>query len=76
VPCPSCKEGEIVERRTKKGRTFFGCSRYPECDFSAWNKPVNATCPTCGSYMVEAGRKGQIRCSQCGSDGRPLAAAG
>lgn len=76
VTCPACKQGDIVERRTKKGRTFFGCSRYPECDFSAWNKPVNATCPKCGSYMVEAGRKGQIRCSNCGSDGQALAAAG
>jgi DNA topoisomerase-1 len=76
VTCPTCKEGEIVERRSKKGRTFYGCERYPECDFVAWNKPVNATCPRCGSYMVEAGRKGQIRCPACGHDGRALAKAG
>src|SRR5215217_51580 len=76
VPCPTCKEGEIVERRSKKGRTFYGCERYPTCDFVAWNKPVNATCPRCGSYMVEAGRKGQIRCPACGHDGRALAKAG
>ncbi|MDP9355179.1 MAG: type I DNA topoisomerase [Chloroflexota bacterium] len=77
VTCPTCKEGEIVERRSKKGRAFFGCERYPACDFVAWNKPVNEPCPRCGSpYMVEAGRKGQIRCPVCGHDGRALAQAG
>ena len=76
VTCPSCKQGEIVERRSKKGRTFYGCERYPVCDFVAWNKPVNATCPRCGSYMVEAGRRGQIRCPACGHDGGALAKAG
>jgi len=75
VECPKCHEGDIVERRSKKGRTFFGCSRYPECDFSAWNKPVNIACPKCGAYMVEAGRKGQIRCSSCGNDGVTATAA-
>jgi DNA topoisomerase-1 len=76
VTCPTCKEGEIVERRSKKGRTFYGCERYPTCDFVAWNKPVNQTCPRCGSYMVEAGRKGQIKCPACGHDGAALAKAG
>ncbi len=77
VICPNCKEGEIVERRSKKGRAFFGCERYPACDFVAWNKPVNEPCSRCGSpYMVEAGRKGQIRCPACGHDGRALAQAG
>ncbi|MGI8477362.1 MAG: type I DNA topoisomerase, partial [Thermomicrobiales bacterium] len=57
VECPDCHEGQIVQRRSKKGRTFFGCERYPACDFSAWNKPVDAFCPKCGSYMVEAGKK-------------------
>ncbi len=40
VPCPNCSEGEIVERRSKRGRTFYGCNRYPDCDFVAWGKPV------------------------------------
>ncbi len=76
VTCPTCKQGEIVERRSKKGRAFFGCERYPVCDFVAWNKPVNQSCPRCGSYMVEANRKGQIRCPACGHDGGALAQAG
>ncbi|MFL5760792.1 MAG: type I DNA topoisomerase [Thermomicrobiales bacterium] len=76
VMCPKCKEGEIVEKRSKKGRTFYGCERYPACDFVAWNKPVNAMCPRCGSFMVEAGRKGQIRCPSCQFDGGRLAKTG
>jgi DNA topoisomerase I len=66
VSCPACNEGEIVERRSKKGRTFFGCERYPACDFVAWNRPVATPCPRCGSpYMVEAGRNGQLKCPVC-----------
>lgn len=54
VPCPNCNEGEIVERRSKRGKTFFGCNRYPSCDFVAWGKPVAEACPDCGSsYLIE-----------------------
>src|ERR1700728_736432 len=54
VPCPNCSEGEVVERRSKKGKTFFGCNRYPECDFVAWGKPIPEKCPECGSsYLIE-----------------------
>ena len=54
VKCPNCNEGEIVERRSKRGKTFYGCNRYPECDFVAWGKPVAEKCPECGSsYMIE-----------------------
>jgi DNA topoisomerase-1 len=49
VECPTCHQGEIVERRSKKGRKFYGCERYPECDFVSWNKPVVQPCPLCGS---------------------------
>ncbi|MDP9365263.1 MAG: type I DNA topoisomerase [Chloroflexota bacterium] len=74
VECPSCHEGEIVERRSKKGRAFFGCERYPACDFVAWNKPVAVPCPRCASpYMVEANRKGDLKCPACGQEGRDLA---
>lgn len=54
VRCPNCSEGEIVERRSKRGKTFFGCNRYPECDFVAWGKPIPEKCPECGSsYLIE-----------------------
>jgi DNA topoisomerase-1 len=54
VPCPNCSEGEVVERRSKRGRTFYGCNRYPECDFVAWGRPIPEKCPDCGSsYLIE-----------------------
>ena len=62
VPCPTCHEGEIVERRSKKGRTFYGCERYPACDFVAWNKPVDRACASCG-YPTWSRRGGAGRTS-------------
>jgi DNA topoisomerase-1 len=54
VKCPECSEGEVVERRSKRGKTFYGCNRYPDCDFVAWARPVPEKCPDCGNpYMVE-----------------------
>lgn len=54
VPCPNCSEGQVVERRSKRGRTFYGCNRYPDCDFVAWGKPIAEKCPDCGSsYLIE-----------------------
>ena len=54
VKCPDCSEGEIIERRSKKGKTFYGCNRYPDCTFVAWGKPVAEKCSECSSpYMVE-----------------------
>jgi DNA topoisomerase-1 len=54
MKCPDCSDGEIIERRSKKGKTFYACSRWPECNFVAWGKPVAEKCPECGSpYMVE-----------------------
>ncbi len=70
VECPTCHQGEVVERRSKKGRTFYGCERYPECDFVSWNKPINETCPTCGSYMVEVGRNKTKKCPVCSGQER------
>ena len=51
VQCPKCG-GELLERISRKGRKFYGCEKYPECDFISWDRPVNDKCPVCGSYMV------------------------
>lgn len=64
VECPTCHQGEVVERRSKKGRKFYGCERYPECDFVSWNKPLKVACPECGAYLVEVGRN-KAKCSSC-----------
>jgi DNA topoisomerase I len=77
VPCPNCSQGEVVERRSKRGKTFYGCSRYPECDFVAWGKPLAEKCPECGSsYLVEkwlkAGGVAQCPNGECKYK-RPLA---
>jgi len=54
MTCPECGVGEIVERRSKRGRTFYGCNRWPECNWVAWGKPIPERCPECGSsYMIE-----------------------
>lgn len=53
VGCPKCDDGELVQRKSKKGRVFYGCSNYPDCDFMVWNKPVEQKCPQCGGIMVE-----------------------
>jgi len=63
VSCP-VDGGMIVERRTKKGRTFYGCVNYPDCTFSLWNKPLPEKCPQCDSVMTEA-RKGKKKVNRC-----------
>ncbi len=67
VACPKCKEGHVVERRSKKGRVFFGCDRYPECDFVSWDKPSTKPCPSCSSLMVEKKSKQgvKLQCTSC-----------
>jgi DNA topoisomerase-1 len=68
VKCPRCG-GELAERRTRKGRTFFGCSSYPKCDFSTWYRPVSEACPECGYEGVEQrstkARGEYRRCLKC-----------
>lgn len=67
VTCPKCNTGSVVERRSKKGRIFYGCDRYPECDFISWDKPVARPCPSCGSFMVEKRNKNGVfyHCTAC-----------
>jgi DNA topoisomerase-1 len=58
VKCPQCKEGEIVEKKARRGNFFYGCSRYPKCDFTVAYKPVPEKCPKCGSdYLLEKNLK-------------------
>ncbi|WP_286231478.1 type I DNA topoisomerase [Neobacillus mesonae] len=67
VTCPSCKEGTIIERKSKKKRIFYGCSRYPECEFISWDKPLPRNCPKCDGLLVEKKlKKGvQVQCVNC-----------
>ena len=63
VACPK-DGGDIVEKRSKRGRTFYSCANYPDCDFTTWSRPLKHACPSCGSLIVMAGR-GQAKCTQC-----------
>ncbi|MEW4369226.1 type I DNA topoisomerase [Paenibacillus kandeliae] len=67
VECPTCHEGHVVERRSKKGRVFYGCNRYPECDFVSWDRPSPKPCPVCKSMMVEKRNKQgvKLQCTSC-----------
>ena len=65
VKCPKCG-GEIVLKRTKKGRRYFGCENSPECDFMSWTKPVGKRCPECGAYMTVKGNKLVCSDQACG----------
>ncbi len=53
VKCPKCGQGTIVERKSKRGTVFYGCDKYPDCDFVLWNEPTGETCPDCGSLLVK-----------------------
>ncbi|HEX5386978.1 MAG TPA: type I DNA topoisomerase [Gemmatimonadales bacterium] len=70
MKCPKCLEGDLAERRTKRGKSFWGCVRYPACDFSTWNRPVAEECPTCGWVGLErkvTKAEGEVRtCLKCG----------
>ncbi len=57
VKCPKCNDGDVIIRKTKSGRVFYGCSNYPDCDFIEWNKPTGEVCELCGAYMVEKNSK-------------------
>lgn len=60
--CPKC-DGEIIEKKTKRGKIFYGCNKYPKCDVALWDKPTGKSCPNCNSLLVE--KKDMIKCSSC-----------
>lgn len=62
ISCPKCKEGKIAEKRTKRGKIFYGCDAYPKCDFALWEKPVNEFCDKCGSIKTQKNNK-TVHCS-------------
>ena len=69
VPCPEpgCG-GDVIERHTRRGRVFYGCSNYPSCRFASWDRPLADPCPRCGGLQVAlSGRQsGTLRCTGCG----------
>jgi DNA topoisomerase-1 len=69
VACPK-DGGEIVEKRSKRGRTFYACNNYPDCDFTSWSRPLARPCPNCGGLIVAAAR-GTAKCTQCDWKGDP-----
>ncbi|KEF39867.1 DNA topoisomerase I [Schinkia azotoformans MEV2011] len=67
VKCPTCKEGNIIERKSKKKRIFYGCDTYPNCEFLSWDKPIARACPKCSGLLVEKKSKQglQVQCTNC-----------
>lgn len=65
IKCPKCN-GELVIKKTKKGRKYYGCENHPDCDFMSWLKPIEEPCPECGTYMVEKGNKAVCTNETCG----------
>lgn len=65
VDCPDCETGELIQRKSKKGKLFYGCTNYPECNFIIWNKPVKEKCLECGGLMVEKRSKKKDSIYQC-----------
>jgi DNA topoisomerase-1 len=77
IACPECGEGEILEKRTRRGKTFYSCTRYPDCKFAVWDKPRPTPCPNCAApFLVEkeTKRKGLVlRCLRCKMEFAPEA---
>jgi DNA topoisomerase-1 len=63
VACPQCG-GDLVEKKTRRRRVFYGCSNYPECEFASWKRPLPEPCPVCGGLLVEAGKE-WAKCVSC-----------
>ena len=76
IQCPKCETGELIGRKTKKGKKFFGCNRYPDCDFVSWDEPIKEKCPKCGSLLYKKFVKGNeaVKCNKegCGYVGEKI----
>lgn len=70
IKCPDCKDGDIIEKVSKRGKIFYGCSNFPDCDFAVWDKPINEKCPKCGHILVhKKNRKvDEMKCSNTECD--------
>lgn len=66
IKCPKC-DGQITEKRTRRGKIFYGCNNYPQCDFAIWGKPIKDPCPVCAGLQA-AVKKDLIKCQQCGKE--------
>jgi DNA topoisomerase-1 len=67
-PEPNCR-GELVEKKSRRGKIFYGCDQYPKCQFTLWNRPVNKACPQCGArYLVEKITKKHGTLHYCNSE--------
>jgi DNA topoisomerase-1 len=63
--CPKCGEGQVVSKRTKRGKTFYSCNRYPDCDFAVWQAPLSQPCPECGGLLVPGKDPDNATCTKC-----------
>ena len=70
VTCPKCGQGEVVSKRTKRGKTFYSCNRYPDCDFALWQAPLSQPCPSCGSLLAPDKDPDTATCAKCGTQVR------
>jgi len=66
MDCPKCKDGKVVVKRTKRGKIFWGCNAYPDCEFASWNEPIKDKCPTCKGLMTLIGKDKIPTCIECG----------
>jgi DNA topoisomerase-1 len=64
VKCPDCEDGDVVRRRTKRGRPFYGCSTWPDCEFTSWNRPLTTPCPECGGLLLAKNQSTAV-CRKC-----------
>jgi len=65
--CPKCEQGQIVSKRTKRGKTFYSCNRYPDCDFALWQAPLSQPCPVCGGLLAPDKDATTATCAKCGT---------